>query len=882
MATDPICGMEVDEHKAKFMLVRNGKKHYFCSKNCYHSFLTEKVSKTPGKKEKSLQGNKQEPVRKDSGVVEFTLPIKGMHCASCVARIENALKDVKGVEKATVNFATEKAYITTKKDSANETQEGAKRKIASLGYAVGTPAGEGKETTLSLKVIGMDNPHCIGNVGGALSPLKGIIRKDLFPNEKAVIAYDPLLTSAEAIKRAIKDAGYEPLEEESVDREKEAREREVHQLKVQFFSALALSIPLVVFTMNQLLPFQLPPFIENNMGALQFSLTTIILLVGRHIFKRGILAVIRAKSANMDTLITLGVGAAYLYSAFIFFSALRTSQHVGHESLYFEVAGILITFILLGRYLEAIARGKTSEAIKKLMGLRAKTATIIRNGKELEVPLEQVAVGDVVLVKPGQKIPVDGMIVEGHSSVDESMVTGESIPVEKGKGGLVIGATMNKSGSFMFRATKVGKDTLLAQIIKLVEDAQGSKAPIQELADKVSAYFVPTVAAIAVASFGIWYFLGYGFPFALAIFVSVLIIACPCALGLATPTAVMVGTGIGAEHGILIKSASALEEAHKVNTVIFDKTGTLTEGKPKVTDISPLGKFSEDEILKFAAIVEKKSEHPLGEAITNAAKERKINVPNPLSFNSTSGKGVEGKFEKKTIRLGNRAFMKDEKISFEQFNEQWEHLEQEGKTVVLLAVDTVPAGLIAVADTLKQNAKEAVMAIQSLGKEVIMITGDNKRTGEAIGAQVGIQRVLAEVLPSQKADEVKKLQQDGKKVAMVGDGINDAPALTQADIGIAIGSGTDVAIEAGNIVLVKNDVRDVFKSFQLSSYAMKKIKQNLFWAFIYNIVGIPIAAGVLYPFTGWLLSPIIAGGAMAFSSVSVVTNSLSMKRFKAE
>jgi Cu+-exporting ATPase len=576
----------------------------------------------------------------------------------------------------------------------------------------------------------------------------------------------------------------------------------------------------------------------------------------------------------MDTLVSIGVGSAYLYSLYVTFAIWSGSPAYGMGNLYYEVAGFLLTFILLGKYFEAVAKGRTSEAIKKLMGLQAKTAVVVRDGQEIEVKIDEVYVGDVVVVKPGGKVPVDGTVIEGHSSVDESMVSGESIPVEKQAGDKVIGATINKTGAFKFKAEKIGKDTFLAQVIRLVEEAQGSKAPVEELADKISAVFVPAVVVIGLASFIIWMLVGQGFVFALTTFIAVLIIACPCALGLATPTAVMVGTGLGAEHGILIKNAEALQKAAQLKVIVFDKTGTLTKGEPEVTDLT------NKDLLLYAAVAEKRSEHPLAEAIVKKAQAEGINVPDPESFNSISGKGVEAKLKGETILLGNRLLMREKGIAFADKENMLNELEAQGKTVMLVAKNNSLLGLIAVADTLKQYSKEAVAELHGMGREVVMITGDNKRTGEAIAKQVGIGRVLAEVLPQDKADNIKKLQAEGKKVAMVGDGINDAPALAQADIGIAIGTGTDVAIETGEIVLVKDDLRDVVTAIDLSNYSMLKIKQNLFWAFIYNSLGIPIAAGILYPFTGFLLNPIIAGAAMAFSSVSVVTNSLLMKRFK--
>jgi len=552
------------------------------------------------------------------------------------------------------------------------------------------------------------------------------------------------------------------------------------------------------------------------------------------------------------------------------------------HDLYYEAAAFLLTFILLGKYFEAVAKGKTSAAIKKLMGLRAKTAIVERNGKEIEIPIEEVKVGDIVIVKPGQKIPVDGIVVDGHSSIDESMISGESIPVEKKKGDTVVGATINKTGSFKFRAEKIGSETMLAQIVKMVEDAQASKAPVQRFADKISNIFVPVVIVIAIVAAIFWLVVGQPFLFVLTIFITVLIIACPCALGLATPTAVMVGTGLGAENGILIKGAASLQKAQEIDTIIFDKTGTLTKGEPELTDVIAKNSFTEKQVLEFAAVIEKKSEHPLGEAIVNGAEKKGIKISDPSSFNSITGKGVEGKFKGKDVLLGNRKLMQERNIEIGSVEGEMEKLENQGKTAMLVAVDGKVAGIVAVADTLKENSGKAVEALQKMGKETIMITGDNKRTGEAIAKQIGINRVLAEVLPEDKAEEVKKLQTDGKKVAMVGDGINDAPALAQSDIGIAIGSGTDVAIETGDIVLIKDDLRDVVTAIDLSTYAMNKIKQNFFWAFIYNVIGLPVAAGILFPFFGeaGLLNPVFAGTAMAFSSVSVVTNSLLMRRYR--
>lgn len=816
-------------------------------------------------------------MNKDKSLQTHTISIAGMSCASCVGKIEKALRRKEGVKKATINFATERAMVEFDPNITNE--KDVEKVIEDTGYNV---VGKGADNVLKLKIVGMDNPHCVGTISGALDKLPGIVDKELLVTEKAAISFDPKKVSASKIKKIIKSLGYEPLEETaSLDMEKKAREKEVQNLKLRFFISGIFSLPLLYVAM--IVPFfnlSIPAIIGTNMALIQFVLATPVLIAGSLFYSRGILALIKTKAATMDTLVAIGTGTAYIYSLVIsiFIWGGRTGYTI--HDLYYEVAALLIAFILLGKYLEAVAKGQTSEAIKKLMGLQAKKAIVLRGKEEVEIPIEEVKAGDLVVVKPGQKIPVDGIVQSGYSSVDESMITGESIPVEKKNGDKVVGATINKTGSFIFKATKVGSETALAQIIKLVEDAQGSKAPIQALADKVSAYFVPAVVGIAVIASLVWFFLGMGFPFALIIFVAVLIIACPCALGLATPTAIMVGTGKGAENGILIKSAEALQKAHEIGTIVFDKTGTLTKGKPEVTDIIVQKGFVDEEVLQLAAIAEKRSEHPLGEAIVKKAKERNISLPDPTGFKALIGMGLEAKYKGKIIYLGNRKLMQEKNINFQPIEKQLQQLENEGKTAMILVVDKKLAGIVAVADTLKEGSKRAVQVLHELEKEVVMITGDNKRTADAIAKLVGIDRVLAEVLPKDKANQIKKLQEQGKKVAMVGDGINDAPALAQADIGIAIGSGTDVAIESADIVLIKEDVLDVATAMDLSGYTMKKIKQNLFWAFFYNSAGIPVAAGLLYPFTGWLLSPIIAGAAMAFSSVSVLSNSLSMKRWR--
>ncbi len=737
-----------------------------------------------------------------------------------------------------------------------------------------------KKTTIS--IAGMSCASCVLKIEKSLKAVKGVYdAKVNFTSTKAYVSYEKGIVTRELLVKAIEKAGYTTIEEKpGVDVEKETREKEIAVLKVKFSVAVIFGLPLLYVAMAPHMGLPVFDVVIKNMALIQFLLTTPILIAGYQFYLKGIAAFLKTKSANMDTLVAIGTGSAYLYSLFVSFAIWAGNSNYGMENLYYEVAGMLITFILLGRWIESIVKGKTSAAIKKLMGLQPKTALVFRYGQEKEIPVEEVVVDDIVIVKPGEKIPVDGIVTQGHSSVDESMITGESIPVEKTKGSRIIGATINKTGSFRFKATKVGKETALAQIVKLVEEAQGSKAPIQELADKISAYFVPTVIVIGVLAFITWLLVGEGFVFALTVFIAVLIIACPCALGLATPTAVMVGTGIGAENGILIKSAESLQIAHQINAIVFDKTGTLTKGEPELTDVITYNK-AEDEVLLLAASVEKNSEHPLGEAIVKGAIRNNINLKEVKSFDSITGKGVSAKVDGRLILLGNRRLMKEKNIDITtKAQDDLERLENEGKTAMLVAADNELIGIVAVADTLKEFSKEAVTKLKTMGKQVIMITGDNKRTAKAIAKQLGIDRVLAEVLPKDKAQEIKKLQDESLKVAMVGDGINDAPALTQADIGLAIGTGTDVAIESGDIVLIKDDLQDVVVAMDLSAYAMKKIKQNLFWAFFYNAAGIPIAAGILYPFTGFLLNPMIAGAAMAFSSVSVVSNSLLMRRYK--
>lgn len=845
---DPICGMKVDGKTAKWTTEKEGKKYYFCSKHC----LTEFTSNTKEKAEKT------------------SIAIKGMSCASCVAKIEHSLHNKPGVNSAQVNIVSGKATINYNPEKIRK--EDIEKVIKNTGYDIEEKTNSG--TTIKLKVFDMDNPHCIHIVGSALDKKNGIISKKLLSNENATITYDSTKISKKEIMKTISDVGYKNTELHSKSDNKE-KDEEIQSLKKKTIISTILGIPLLYLAMGG--HIGLPTISNVNLLILvQFILATPILFFGKQFFVKGFRSVIKTRTANMDTLIAIGTGAAYTYSLVATILILLGNSNFGIKDIYFEVAGLLIVFILLGKYLEAVAKGKTNSAIKKLLDLQAKTALVIRDKKEQQIPIDEVVVGDIVVVKPGEKIPVDGIVYKGNSVVDESMISGESIPVEKNKGDKVIGATINKTGSFTFKASKVGKDTVLAQIIKFVEDAQGSKAPIQKLADTISAYFVPIVVGLGIVASIIWFLVGMGFLFSFTILISVLIIACPCALGLATPTAVMVGTGKGAQQGILIKNAESLQTTGKIKTIVFDKTGTITQGKPKVVGVYGV-KNSEKEVIEYAALAEKNSEHPLAEAILNHAKNKKISIKNPEKFNSITGKGIVATYQSKEVLLGNRALMNSKKISTNNIEKQLLELEKEGKTAMIVSINSEIAGIIAVADTVKESSKKAIEELQHMKINTVMITGDNQHTAQAIAKQVGITEVLAEVLPQDKANEVKKLQGKKQPVAMVGDGINDAPALTQANVGIAIGSGTDIAIESADIVLVKNDLEDVVKAIKLSKYTMKKIKQNLFWAFIYNGTGVPIAAGILYPFTGFLLSPIIAGAAMAFSSVSVLANSLTMK-----
>lgn len=794
--------------------------------------------------------------------------VSGMTCAACAARIEKIINRLPGISKVNVNFAVEKA--TVEFDDMSVDSDKITEAVKKLGFGFEKEI-EQENSSIELKISGMTCAACSARIEKKLGRAEGVIKASVnLATEKANVQYDPSKIKASDIIKTIEFLGYkaEKAQEVAADREKEQREKEIKRLRLELIASAILSSPLILAMVAMLLHIDIA-FLHNEY--FQLIIATPVQFVIGFRFYRNAFHALKAKSANMDVLISLGTSAAYFFS--IYNAFFQPYEEGMMKELYFEAAAVIITLILLGKYLEAVAKGKTSEAIKKLMGLQAKTARVIRNGVEEDVSIEDVVVGDIVVVRPGEKVPCDGKVLEGNSSIDESMLTGESLPVEKKAGDTVIGATINKFGTFKFEAAKVGKDTALSQIIKMVEDAQGSKAPIQKIADRVSGIFVPAVVGIAVLTFLIWYLVIGDFSSAMISAVSVLVIACPCALGLATPTAIMVGTGKGAENGILIKGGEHLETAYKLNSVVLDKTGTITKGEPEVTDIVSLGSMSKEEIIKLSAISEKSSEHPLGVAIYEKGKSVYGNLPDPDEFEAIPGRGIKSVIGDKEIYIGTRKLMAQIGLDTAGIEADIAKLEDEGKTAMIMAVDNKIEAIVAVADTVKEHSKEAIEELQKMGIEVYMITGDNLRTANAIAKQVGIKNVLAEVLPENKAEEVEKLKSQGKVVGMVGDGINDAPALATADIGMAIGTGTDVAIEAADITLMRGDLRSIPTAIRLSKKTMSKIKQNLFWAFIYNIVGIPFAA------LGYL-SPVLAGGAMAFSSVSVVTNSLSLKRFK--
>ena len=796
-----------------------------------------------------------------------TIRISGMSCAACAARVEKVLNNLEGIKNAAVNLAVEKAVVEY--DNNIISIEDIIDAIKKLGYDA---VSEQADTISSavLKVSGMSCAACAARVEKQLGSLEGVHSAAVnLASERASVEYDSEKIKTSDLIKAVEAIGYkaERAEELSVDREKEQREKEIRRLRLELVISAILTAPLL-FSMLLMITNIDIPFFHNEYFQLIVA-TPVQFIIGFRFYKNAYRA-LRSGSANMDVLIAMGTTAAYFYSIYNAFFA----PHEGMmKELYFESSAVIITLILFGKYLEAVAKGRTSEAIKKLMGLQAKTARVIRDGREEDIPIEEVVPGDVIVVRPGEKIPVDGRILEGDSAVDESMLTGESLPVEKTAGDHVVGATINRFGTFRLEATRVGKDTVLSQIIKMVEDAQGSKAPIQKIADRVSGVFVPVVLAIALVTLLAWYLIAGDLTGGIVSAVSVLVIACPCALGLATPTAIMAGTGKGAENGILIKGGEHLEMTYRLNAVVLDKTGTITKGQPEVTDVIPLGSMDRGELLRMAAAAEKNSEHPLGEAIYEQGKKESGTVPEAEQFAAIPGKGVRAVVEGRQIYIGTRRLMQEAGIDTGSAENVIAGLEDDGKTAMLMAADGRLEAVIAVADTLKESSKDAIDELKKMGIEVYMITGDNKRTASAIAKQAGITNVLAEVLPEDKAEEVGKLKKQGMKVAMAGDGINDAPALVAADIGIAMGTGTDVAIEAADITLLRGDLMLIPAAIRLSKMTMRKIKQNLFWAFIYNIIGIPVAAF-------GLLNPMIAGGAMAFSSVSVVTNSLRLRRIR--
>lgn len=805
-----------------------------------------------------------------------TFKIDGMTCSACANRVERVVKKMDGVEEASVNFATE--TLSVKFDEAKVAASKIEEIVVKAGYSVRKDM-----RNYTFKVEGMSCSACANRVERITKKIDGVESANVnFATEKLTVRVDAEKVRYSDIKLAVDKAGFKLIKEEDQIKEVSKKKDESKILLNRFIFSLIFTVPLLIISMGHMVGMPLPSIIDPMKNPLNFALVQLVLTIpvmvaGYKFYKIGYKNLFKL-SPNMDSLIAIGTSAAVAYGLFAIYKILNGETHYAMH-LYFESAVVILTLITLGKYLEAVSKGKTSEAIKKLMGLAPKTATIIKNGKEVSIPIEEVIVGDIILVKPGEKLPVDGEIIEGSTSIDESMLTGESIPVEKNIGSTVIGASINKAGFIKYKATKVGKDTALAQIVKLVEEAQGTKAPIAKMADIIAAYFVPTVMALAIIAAVGWLIAGESTVFALTIFISVLVIACPCALGLATPTAIMVGTGKGAENGVLIKGGEALETTYKIDTIVFDKTGTITEGKPKVTDIICNG-IKEEEVLVLAASAEKGSEHPLGEAIVREAEDRSLEFKSLEHFKAVPGHGIEVTIEGKDILLGNKKLMIENNINIESLHVESDRLATEGKTPMYIAINNKLSGIIAVADTVKENSKAAIEELKKMNVNVAMITGDNKKTAEAIAKSVGIDIVLAEVLPEDKANEVKKLQGQNRKVAMVGDGINDAPALVQADVGIAIGSGTDVAIESADIVLMKSDLKDVVTAIRLSKATIKNIKENLFWAFGYNVLGIPVAMGVLHIFGGPLLNPMIAAAAMSFSSVSVLLNALRLKKFK--
>jgi Cu+-exporting ATPase len=819
-----------------------------------------------------------------AGSVRVELPVSGLACPACVQSLERALRAVQGVTRATVNLTTGRVFVEY--DPQTTGLAVIHEAMKSAGHRAGT-------ATARFAIEGITCASCVTKIERALGATPGVLHASVrVGTEEAVVEYLPGATDLAAVKAAVSSSGYgvgdapPPASQSTVDAESEAREREYRALMRQWWFGAAVG----TFTMIMSYPWLFPGlrdifpreshrlwFMWAFMGAASLA---VILYSGRHFFT-GAWEALKHRSANMHTLIALGTGVAWVYSTIVLlFPWIFPSTEF--LDVYYDVTVVVIALVDLGLAMELRAKGRTSEAIKKLIGLQARTARVVRDGKELDVPVEEVLVADIVVVRPGEKVPVDGEIVEGASAVDESMVTGESLPVEKKVGGEVIGATINKTGAFRFRATKVGKDTALANIIRMVQDAQGSKVPVQRIVDVVSGYFTPAVAILAILGFMIWYTLGPppALVYALIVAVTTLIIACPCALGMATPMSLTTGVGLGALNGILIRGGEALQTAQKLETIILDKTGTITHGKPVLTDVLVTGGRREDEILRLAGAVEKSSEHPLATAIVEGATGRGLALSGVEGFNAIPGHGIEARVEGHAVLVGNLKLMRDRKIALGELEVHVSRLADEGKTPMYVAIDGGAAGIVAVADTVKADSKAAIQALAAMGLEVVMMTGDNERTGKAIGRQVGIGRVLAEVLPQDKAFNVQKLQLEGKEVGMVGDGINDAPALAQADVGFAIGTGTDVAIAASDVTLIKGSLRGVVLAIEISRATMRNVYQNLAGAFVYNVLGLPVALGVLYPFFGILLSPLLAALAMSFSSVTVIANANRLKRWK--
>ncbi len=812
---------------------------------------------------------------------KITLDIRGMSCASCVRRVEEGLRKLEGVQSASVNFATEKALVAY--DPAITDAEKLAGRVRDIGYDIMDEQASGSEQgKMTLSIGGMTCAACVRRVENALKEVHGV--QDALVNlatARATVIHGPAWGGVAELRKAITDAGYEflgALDDTVEDPIEKARAKEIRELTVKFATGIILSVAIFMGTMQEWFPF-LASIPREQMLLVLFVLTTpVVFWVGSRFFV-GAWKAARHGTTDMNTLVAVGALSAYLYSTLASFYPEVFTRAGIEPHVYYDGAAFIITFIILGRLLEARTKGRTSAAIKRLIGLKPKTARILRDGAEKDVPIEEVVRGDVILVRPGEKIPTDGVVLSGSSAVDESMLTGESMPASKEAGSDVYAATINRSGSFTLTVTRVGSETALAQIIRLVEEAQGSKAPIQRLADRVASVFVPVVFVIAIATFVTWNYLVPRPDFTLALlnFVSVLIIACPCAMGLATPTAVMVGTGLGAENGILIKGGESLEKAYKLTTIVFDKTGTLTMGKPVVTDLIPAEGSRNEDVLKVAVSIEALSEHPLAQAIIEKAGSEGVS-PEPVEgFEALSGLGAKGSVNGTPCLLGNLRLMAEKNIPLDGLENDVKRLTDEAKTCVFVARDGHLMGLIGLSDVPKESAAPAIGTLKTMGLKVVMITGDHKNTAHAAGRILGINETLAEVLPGEKAAEIRRLQSRGQVVAMVGDGINDAPALTAADIGIAIGAGTDVAIEASDITLMSDDLRAVPSAIRLSFLTMRTIKQNLFWAFLYNVIGIPIAAGALYPFFGILLNPIFAAAAMALSSVSVVTNALLLR-----